>query len=141
LRLEEITTSSRAQDVPDYDNELSEVLLYHVGLLIELEEYVEALSLLDVNAKARVIVDRTAIMENRGTARVKALVTPIPRASLILHTARCLGKLGRLEDATETWRSLLEQNSDDQSYYHEYLLTKGIDLGTCMSRDGALTNG
>lgn len=43
------------------------MLLYHVALLEELEQFSEALSLLDTNAKSRAIVDRTAVMERRGT--------------------------------------------------------------------------
>lgn len=43
-------------------------MLYHVRVLEELGEFTEALSLLDVNAKSRAIVDRTAIMEFRGEA-------------------------------------------------------------------------
>jgi peptide alpha-N-acetyltransferase len=56
----------RKQEVPDYDVEHSEIMLYHVRLLEELGELSEALNLLDVNAKARAIVDRTAVMEYRG---------------------------------------------------------------------------
>lgn len=41
-------------------------MLYHVRVLEDLGEYTEALSLLDINAKSRAIVDRTAIMEFRG---------------------------------------------------------------------------
>lgn len=54
------------QNVPDYDVEHSEVLLYHVRLLEETGEAKEALAFLDVNAKSRAIVDRIAIMEHRG---------------------------------------------------------------------------
>ena len=59
--------NSIGQDVPDYDVEHSELLLYHVSLLEEVGELSEALNLLDTNAKARVIIDRTAVMERRGT--------------------------------------------------------------------------
>lgn len=54
------------QNVPDYDVEHSETTLYHVRILEDLGEYSEALTLLDVNAKSRAIVDKTAIMEIRG---------------------------------------------------------------------------
>ena len=54
------------QNVPDYDIELSEILLYHVRVLEDLGDYAEALSLLDSSAKARTIIDRVAIMEFRG---------------------------------------------------------------------------
>jgi N-alpha-acetyltransferase 15/16, NatA auxiliary subunit len=54
------------QNIPDYDVEHSEVLLYHVRLLEDLGEYNEALSLLDISAKSRAITDRVSIMEYRG---------------------------------------------------------------------------
>lgn len=52
--------------MPDYDVEMSEVLLYHVRVLEELGEHTEALALLDTSAKSRAIIDRVAIMEFRG---------------------------------------------------------------------------
>ena len=52
--------------MPDYDYEHSELTLYHVGILEELGEYAGALTMLDTNAKSRVIIDRKAIMESRG---------------------------------------------------------------------------
>ena len=55
------------QNVPDYDYEHSELVLYHISILEELGELQEALNMLDTNAKARVIIDRKAIMECRGT--------------------------------------------------------------------------
>ena len=45
---------------------MSEILLYHVRVLEDLGEYKDALSLLDTNAKSRVIIDRVAIQEFRG---------------------------------------------------------------------------
>jgi hypothetical protein len=62
------------KEVPNYDVELSEVLLYHVRILEELGEFAPALSKLDQESKSRRIVDRTAILEQRGTARVNCLV-------------------------------------------------------------------
>lgn len=56
------------QNVPDYDAEHSEAVLYHVRVLEELEETEEALRLLDISAKSRVITDRVAIMETRGAS-------------------------------------------------------------------------
>lgn len=47
--------------------------MYHIRILEELEEYSEALTMLDKNAKSRVIVDRTAVMETRGTRLMKIL--------------------------------------------------------------------
>lgn len=54
------------QNVPDYDPEQSDLLLYHVKILEDMGELVEALTLLDVHAKSRAIVDRVAVMETRG---------------------------------------------------------------------------
>lgn len=63
------------KEVPNYDVELSEVLLYHIRILEQLGEYAPALSMLDTESKSRRIVDRTAIMEQRGMARVNNLVS------------------------------------------------------------------
>ncbi|KAF8067854.1 NMDA receptor-regulated protein 1-domain-containing protein [Lyophyllum atratum] len=94
------------KNIPDYDIEHSETLLYHIYLLEEMGEFSEALSLLDVNAKSRAIVDRTAIMETR---------------------ARLLSKLGS-DDAEHAWRVLIEHNSDCYDYYQGYLSNQGISL-------------
>lgn len=50
-------------------------MLYHVRVLEELGETSEALAVLDVNAKSRTIVDRTAIREMRGT-HIHMLLAP-----------------------------------------------------------------
>lgn len=52
--------------MPGYDPEHSEAVLYHIRILEELDENEEALQLLDVSAKERVVVDRVTIMEMRG---------------------------------------------------------------------------
>ena len=52
--------------MPDYDPEQSDLLLYHVRILEENGELSEALTLLDMNAKSRAIVDRVAVLETRG---------------------------------------------------------------------------
>lgn len=62
--------------MPDYDVEQSETLIYHIHLLEEMGEFVDALSMLDVNAKSRAIVDRTAIMETRGKRSAMCTFTP-----------------------------------------------------------------
>ncbi|PSR74379.1 hypothetical protein PHLCEN_2v9887 [Hermanssonia centrifuga] len=95
------------KNIPDYDVEHSEVLLYHVRVLEDLGEFSEALSLLDVNAKNRAIIDRVAIMEFR---------------------ARLLSKLGSTDDAEHTWQALLEQNADSYDYYKGFFTNRGIDL-------------
>lgn len=41
-------------------------MLYYVRVLEDTGELREALSVLDTNAKSRIIVDRVAVMETRG---------------------------------------------------------------------------
>ncbi|KAH8116094.1 NMDA receptor-regulated protein 1a [Phellopilus nigrolimitatus] len=95
------------KNVPDYDSEHSEVVLYYVRVLEELGELGDALLMLDSNAKSRVIVDRTAVMETR---------------------ARLLSKLDNTIEAEEAWRQLIERNSECYDYYRELLKLKGISL-------------
>lgn len=54
------------KDVPKHDPEHSELLLYHLHILIDLEQYTEALEFLDSHSKSRSITDRLAISTNRG---------------------------------------------------------------------------
>ncbi|KAF8999086.1 NMDA receptor-regulated protein 1-domain-containing protein [Cyathus striatus] len=93
-------------DVPDYDIEHSETLLYYINVLEQLGELNDALSVLDANAKSRAIVDRTAIMETR---------------------ARILTKLSS-EEAPTAWRTLLDHNADCYDYYSGYLSSKHLSL-------------
>ncbi|KAI0766255.1 NMDA receptor-regulated protein 1-domain-containing protein [Irpex lacteus] len=97
------------KNIPDYDVEHSEVLLYHIRVLEDLGEYREALNLLDVNAKSRAIIDRVAIMEYR---------------------ARLLSSLGQHDDAEHTWQALIEQNPDSYKYFQGYLSNRGLDLAS-----------
>ncbi|KAJ6571727.1 N-terminal acetyltransferase A, auxiliary subunit [Mycena capillaripes] len=109
---------STLKNVPDYDVEHSETMLYHVRLLEDLGEFTEALAMLDVNAKSRAIVDRTSIMEIR---------------------ARLLSKLGS-EEAEHAWRVLVEHNPDCYEYYRGYLSNLGLTLdATDASAPQALT--
>ncbi|KAG6812172.1 hypothetical protein H0H92_004040 [Tricholoma furcatifolium] len=94
------------KNVADYDIEHSETLLYHVRILEEMEDYTEALAMLDVNSKSRAIVDRTAIMEYR---------------------ARLLSKL-RSEEAEQAWHALIEHSPDCYDYYRGYLSNQGLSL-------------
>ncbi|KAJ7755344.1 NMDA receptor-regulated protein 1-domain-containing protein [Mycena maculata] len=94
------------KNVPDYDVEHSETMLYHVRLLEDLGEFAEALAMLDVNAKSRSIVDRTSIMEIR---------------------ARLLSKVGS-DEAEHAWRVLVEHNPDCYEYYRGYLSNLGLVL-------------
>ncbi|KAI0659393.1 NMDA receptor-regulated protein 1a [Cubamyces menziesii] len=103
------------KNVPDYDVEMSEVLLYHVRILEDLGEDTEALALLDSSAKSRMIVDRVAIME---------------------HRARILSKLGKPE-AQEAWQGLLEQNPDCYDYYKGFLSNRGVDLDAITDENRA----
>ena len=112
--------------MPDYDVEHSEMLLYHVALLEELGGFSEALSLLDTNAKARAIIDKTAVMERRGTIAPTAELRDANRCDF---KARLLTKLGNVEEAEHAWKALIQQNSDCRDYYKGYLSIKGVDLG------------
>ncbi|KAF8189857.1 NMDA receptor-regulated protein 1-domain-containing protein [Mycena galopus ATCC 62051] len=94
------------KNVPDYDVEHSEAMLYHIRLLEDLGEFTEALAMLDINAKSRAIVDRTSIMEIR---------------------ARLLSKLGSNE-AEHAWRVLVEHNPECYEYYRGYLSNLGLTL-------------
>ncbi|KAK7046670.1 NMDA receptor-regulated protein 1-domain-containing protein, partial [Favolaschia claudopus] len=94
------------KNVPDYDVEHSETLLYHIRVLEELGEFTEALALLDVNAKSRAIVDKTSIMEIR---------------------ARLLSKLGS-DEAEHAWRVLVEHNPECYQYYEGYMSNLGLTM-------------
>ncbi|RPD56962.1 NMDA receptor-regulated protein 1a [Lentinus tigrinus ALCF2SS1-7] len=94
------------KNVPDYDVEFSEILLYHVRVLEDLGDYTEAIALLDASAKERTIIDRVAIMEFR---------------------ARILSKAGK-DEAKQAWQGLIEQNPDCYDYYKGFLSSRGIDI-------------
>lgn len=102
------------------------MLLYHVALLEEAGQPSEALTLLDTNAKARVIIDRTAVMERRGTIAPEAKSRD---ADWCDSKARLLTKLGNVEEAEHAWKALIQQNSDCRDYYKGYLSIKGVNLG------------
>ncbi|EMD34697.1 hypothetical protein CERSUDRAFT_86122 [Gelatoporia subvermispora B] len=97
---------STLKNIPDYDVEHSESLLYHVRVLEELGEYEDAISFLDINAKSRAIVDRVAVMEFRARLLSK------------MHSA----------DAEQAWQPLIEQNPDCYDYYRGFLSNRGVDL-------------
>ncbi|KAI0689172.1 NMDA receptor-regulated protein 1-domain-containing protein [Cytidiella melzeri] len=106
------------KNIPDYDVEHSEVLLYHIHILEALGEYTEALNLLDVNAKSRAIIDRVSIMEYR---------------------ARLLSKLGQHDAAEHTWQALIEQNPDSYEYFKGYFSNRGIDLSSVSDANRSKT--
>jgi len=89
-------------------------------------ELAEALTLLDVNAKSRAIVDRVAVLETRG------VFLSYSRCALIDHlwmTARLLLRQGPGTEAEEAWRALIHCNPDNTSYYYGFFNSKSIDLG------------
>ncbi|KAF9068910.1 NMDA receptor-regulated protein 1-domain-containing protein [Rhodocollybia butyracea] len=94
------------KNVPHYDVEHSETLLYHVRVLEELGQHAEALALLDVSAKDRAIVDKTAIMEFR---------------------ARLLSQL-KSEEAEHAWKVLIEHNPECYEYYKGYLSNHSLNI-------------
>ena len=102
------------------------MLLYHVALLEEVGQFSEALNLLDTNAKARIIIDKTAVMERRGTIVPEVKLRDADRCGF---KARLLTKLGNVEEAEHAWKALIQQNPDCRDYYKGYLSIKGVDLG------------
>jgi peptide alpha-N-acetyltransferase len=89
-------------------------------------ELAEALTLLDVNAKSRAIVDRVAVMETRGVILNYDCCTLIDRLRI---TARLLSRQGPGAEAEQAWRALIQCNPDNTSYYYGFFSSKNIDLG------------
>ncbi|KAF9443854.1 N-terminal acetyltransferase A, auxiliary subunit [Macrolepiota fuliginosa MF-IS2] len=96
------------KNIPDYDVEHSESLLYHIRVLEDLGEFKDALDKLDTSAKERSILDRTAILEYR---------------------ARLLTKL-QAPEAEFAWRALIDHNPDCYEYYRGYLSQKNLSLSS-----------
>jgi N-alpha-acetyltransferase 15/16, NatA auxiliary subunit len=89
-------------------------------------ELSEALTLLDVNAKSRAIVDRVAVMETRG------VFLSYDRCALIdslRMTARLLSRQGSGTEAEQAWHALIHCNPDNTSYYYGLFNSKNIDIG------------
>ncbi|KAH0834787.1 NMDA receptor-regulated protein 1-domain-containing protein [Lanmaoa asiatica] len=119
------------RNVPVRDPEYGELVFFHIRVLEELEEWQEALALLDKKAKDKMLVDRLAVAECR---------------------ARLFGKLKSTGDADNavkeewadaaerSWRELIDRNPDSQDYYKGFLANAGIDLDslTDESRTKAL---
>lgn len=112
--------------MPDYDPEQSDLLLYHVKILEDMGELTEALTLLDVNAKSRAIVDRVAVMETRGAALTYGCYAVVDRSGM---TARLLSRQGPGMEAEQAWRALIHCNPDNTSYYYGFFSSNKIDLG------------
>ncbi|CAE7222157.1 unnamed protein product [Rhizoctonia solani] len=103
-----VNYKSMLKNVPDYDCEHSELLLYHLRIMESLGKHEEVLAALDVYSKQREILDRTAIVEFR---------------------ARNLSKANRKAEAAHEWTTLIEQNYESYAYYRGLLATQDIDLG------------
>ncbi|CUA71486.1 N-alpha-acetyltransferase 16, NatA auxiliary subunit [Rhizoctonia solani] len=116
-----VNYKSVLKNVPDYDCEHSELLLYHLRIMEGLGKHEEVLAALDVYSKQREILDRTAIVEFR---------------------ARNLGKANRKAEAAHEWTTLIEQNYESYAYYRGFLATQDIDLDnlTDESRSAALAS-
>lgn len=100
------------KNVPSYDFEMSEVLLYHVRVLEEGSRYADALSKLEAHADSREIVDLIAIGELR---------------------ARLLGKLERTEDAISAYNKLIDRNPGRVEYIMELFKLHGVHLDALTS--------
>ncbi|KAF8180397.1 NMDA receptor-regulated protein 1-domain-containing protein [Pholiota molesta] len=94
------------KNIPDYDTEHSETLLFYVSILEEVGDLSEALAVLDRSSRSRSIVDRTAILGTR---------------------ARILTKQ-KSPEAEEAWHALIEHNADSYESYREYFASLGISL-------------
>ncbi|QRV81902.1 NMDA receptor-regulated protein [Ceratobasidium sp. AG-Ba] len=108
------------KNIPDYDLEHSELLLYHLRVKEGLGKHDEALAALDVYSKQRQILDRTSIVEYR---------------------ARNLSKANRKPEAAHEWTTLIEQNYECYAYYKGLLATQDINLDdlTPETRPNALS--
>lgn len=51
-----------------------------------------------------------------------------------------LASLGRQSEAEDTYRTLLEQNSDNLAYYRGFLRTKGFDISVYFTLAAAETH-
>ncbi|CAE6505655.1 unnamed protein product [Rhizoctonia solani] len=116
-----VSYKSMLKNVPDYDCEHSEFLLYHLRIMENLGKHEEVLAALDVYSKQREILDRTVIVEFR---------------------ARNLSKAKRKAEAAHEWTTLIEQNYESYAYYRGLLATQDIDLDnlTDESRSAALAS-
>jgi len=99
------------QEIPSYDPENSELLLFYIAVLERNEQYQAAFNRLVQCVESNQIVDRM-------------------RASII-HP-RLLKKLGRKEEATTYYKKLLARNPDCYEFYQAYFENIGLPLGKVM---------
>lgn len=96
------------KEVPAYDPERSELLLFYISVLERNGAYEEALSKLSKYTDSNEIVDKSHAMA----------IKP-----------RLLRKLGRAEDANEHCKHLISRNPDCYDFYRLYLENQGFSLG------------
>ncbi|KAI1111827.1 tetratricopeptide [Nemania sp. NC0429] len=94
----------------DYEN--SEALLYKNSIIAETGDYQRALDHLESIAKHN--LDRAAILELR---------------------AEYLAKLGRKDEATKTYRALIDRNSEHPEYYNKLTEVVGLDGSDTGTRE------
>ncbi|EJD39130.1 N-terminal acetyltransferase A, auxiliary subunit [Auricularia subglabra TFB-10046 SS5] len=101
------TYEATLKNVPDFDFDLSETLLYHIRILEESGKLEAALAKLEDSAKQRTIVDRLAVLEIR---------------------ARLLAKLDRRDEAAAAYGALVDRNPGRVEYIRELAKLKGVDF-------------
>ncbi|EJT99366.1 N-terminal acetyltransferase A auxiliary subunit [Dacryopinax primogenitus] len=103
--LEQLETSLK--NLADGDAELSDILLFHIKTLEADGNYASALAFLEEKLNERRIMDRAYARTIR---------------------AHLFEKLGRLDDARESWKMLLQRNPDSHELYRSYLACEGLNL-------------
>jgi peptide alpha-N-acetyltransferase len=100
------------QEIPSYDPEYSELLLFYIAALEYNEEYQKALDKLVQSVDSNQILDRM-------------------RTSIV-HP-RLLKKLGRTEDAKAYYKKLIARNPDCCESYQAYFESTGLSFGKVES--------
>ncbi|KAG8813414.1 hypothetical protein FRC17_001586 [Serendipita sp. 399] len=103
---------SMVKEVPSFDSEFSELLLFYLAVLERNGEYEKALTRLEEYTAANKVVDQMHA----------ATVQP-----------RLLQKLERSEDANEKYKVLIARNPDCYDFYRAYFEHNGYSLGDTSS--------
>jgi len=103
-----VTTLTSPQDVPANDVEYSELIIYYIDFLEEQGDLGEALAMLHQYTESGVIMNRL----HAATVRPRLLL-----------------KLGRMDEAVEAYRALVDRNPDCYESYRDLLKSQDIDLG------------
>lgn len=106
-------TLTLPQDVPANDVEYSELIIYYVDFLEEQGDLGEALAMLHQYTESGVIMNRL----HAATVRPRLLL-----------------KLGRMDEAVEAYRALVDRNPDCYESYRDLLKSQDIDLGGVSCR-------